>query len=275
MSSPFFIAKPWVRWDEIYKKDEKKNIKQEKSPQKPKYFEIAVSSGMTLLSNKLWDIYMVRVSLRSWVRAVSLGSPITWDEYTGEPLYAKRNIRDLRESIRLPIHVAINGQFFDPNKNPTPLSFWLKEWDEVRTVWADNRDEEKNIIVFASWYAQILPYSWENLKNAKWDMAIVGLATWTKKQYHSSLWRTYLCLRNPDKTNTSSELLIFLALGTSEYAAQRIIFASWCEKSSTIKLDASGSSQMIFGDMVIYGNTGKWSPDERKIPQAIGFYYSH
>ncbi len=265
LASPFFITNPFR--DVTLIKPIKKSLIQKKNA----YAKIASSRSMEFYESRLKDIYLTKIDLRKWLRIASLWSPLEWDIDTGEPLYPKKTLRELKMEASLPIILAINGQFFDPKRNPTPLSFGLKEWWEVRTAWADNRNESKKVITFGSWYAQILPYSWENLVEARGDFAFISLSLDTPNFPLEDIGRTYICLKNPNDQNISNQILVFFTRSLSEYSAERILLSEWCTRNSSIKLDSSGSSQMIFDHIIISGNSHKGYPDDRKIPHAIGF----
>ena len=265
LMSPFFITNPIREFAPI--KPIKKSIFQKKNA----YESIAKSPSMEFYESRLKDIYMIKINLKNSLHIVSLGTPIEWDETTGEPLYPKKTLKELKNESLTPITLAINGQFFDPKKNPTPLSFWLKEWWQVHTAWADNRNESKKLIIFGSWYAQILNYSWENLRDASGDFAFVSLSLDTPHFPLENIGRTYICLQKPSIENISDQILIFFTRSLSEYSAERILLSEGCTRNSSIKLDSSGSSQIIFEDIIISGNAHKGYPDNRKIPHAIGF----
>lgn len=263
--SPLFITNPFR--DTVLIKPKKIPLVQKKNA----YERIASSRSMELHESRLKDIYMVKVNLKNGLRVVSLWSPLEWDQETWEPLYLKKSIKELRNESPIPISLTINWQFFDPKKNPTPLSFGLKDGWEVRTAGADNQDETKKIITFGSWYAQILPYSWENLRDTSGDFAIVSFSLDTPNNPLQNIGRTYICLKNPNIQNISNQILVFFTRSLSEYSAERILLSEWCTRDSSIKLDSSGSSQILFDDILISGNAHKGYPDNRKIPHAIGF----
>lgn len=263
--SPLFITNPFR--DTMVVKPKKISPVQKKNA----YERIASSRSMELYESRLKDIYMVKVNLKNWLRVVSLWSPIEWDNETWEPLYPKKSLKELKNESFSPVTLTINWQFFDPKKNPTPLSFGLKESWEVRTAGADNRDENKKIITFGTWYAQILSYSWENLRDSAGDFSFVSLSLDTPHFPHEDIGRTYICLKNPNLQNISDQILVFFTRSLSEYSAERILLSEWCTRDSSIKLDSSGSSQILFGDILISGNAHKGYPDNRKIPHAIGF----
>jgi hypothetical protein len=86
----------------------------------------------------------------------------------------------------------------------------------VRTAGADNRDESKNILIVSSGSARIVPYSWENLRDAPGYFAMVSFAIDQPHHRDEAIGRTYICLKNPNAQNESSTLLIFTALAMSE-----------------------------------------------------------
>ncbi len=192
-----------------------------------------------------------------------------YDESTGEPLFAKKKLSEITNSLDSQPFSIINGQFFDPRREYTPLSFGVKEDDIVRTAWADNRDESKNILIVSSGSARIVPYSWEALRDAEGYFSIVNLSMAESHHREEQIGRTYICLKNPDSQNRSSTLIIFTALAMSETDIARE-FPRWgCPSSAVAKLDASGSTRLWVNWEYIYGKSHKWDPDYRKIPHYI------
>ena len=145
--------------------------------------------------------------------------------------------------------------------------------DVVRTAWADNRNESKNILIFSKTWAQIIPYSWENLNNANGYFAMVNLTLSHSNLPDEYIGRTYICLKNPNSSNSSTEVLVFTAKSATEALVEKELIRWWCTRESTSKLDSSWSSQLwLNNNEFVYGNSRKWSPDQRGIPHIIAIY---
>ena len=86
----------------------------------------------------------------------------------------------------------------------------------VRTAGADNRNESKNILIIENKKAKIIPYSWENLRDAPGYFAMVNLSLGTSHYRDESIGRTYICLKNPNTQSESSTILIFTAISITE-----------------------------------------------------------
>ena len=91
----------------------------------------------------------------------------------------------------------------------------------MRTAGADNRDESKNILILSQTGAQIVPYSWSNLRDAPGYLALVNLSLDTPQQPREAIGRTYICLKTPNSENISSTILIFTALAMSEITLEK------------------------------------------------------
>lgn len=218
------------------------------------------------------DMLVQEINLSKWGYFQSLLNLWWYDELTGEPLFQKNKLTEIVQTLDKKPFSLINGQFFDPSKKITPLSFGLKMDGVVRTAWADNRDESKNILVINKWWAQILPYSWDNLRDAEWYLAMVNLSLNKPKFSSENIGRTYICLKNPDTSNKSSEVLIFTAKAITESVIEKELLRWWCTRNSSSKLDSSGSTQLWVDGEFVYGNSHKWNPDYRWIPHTIAIY---
>ncbi len=217
-------------------------------------------------------IYIERISLASGATIHSFSDFVEYDSASGEPLYRKSNPKTKIDSLPNRPFSYINGQFFDPARKYTPLSFGLKIQNTVLTAGADNRDEAKNILAFSGNSARILPYSWGNLKSTPADFAIVSLTLDESHYPNASVGRTYLCTEKPDASGMSHTILAFVFLHATEGEANLILAKYGCTRSNTAKLDSSGSSLIGYGDTIERGYSHKGAPDNRKIPHIIGFY---
>ena len=237
------------------------------------YHTIKSTSAIKLYSYDTVWLWVQEINLSRWA---SLWSDLTlgwYDEMSGEPLFYKKKLSEVTEYISEKPFSLINGQFFDPKRKNTPLSFGLKIDGVVRTAWADNRDESKNILIISTGSAQIVPYSWQNLRDSNGYFAMVNLSLSESHYKNELLGRTYICLKNPDANNSSSHLLIFTATAMTESTIEKELIRWWCTRSSSSKLDSSGSTRLWFnGGDPIFGVSRSGNPDYRSIPHSIMIY---
>lgn len=270
ITSPFFITNPFR---EPSKTQSKKKVFREKTFNiLDNYVTVSTGSAITLYKHNNSEVYIEKVDLSKWAYFGSLWQASEWDNTTGEPLFPKMTLSDALGSLSDSPFSLINGQFFDPKRNPTPLSFWLKIDDEIKTAGADNRNEKKNILTFSGNTAQIIPYSWENLRDAKGYLSFVNFSTEQKHYPNEEIGRTYICLAHPDANNSSSEIIILVAKSINEAFAERELIRFGCTMKSISKLDSSGSSRLWYSAGTLYGNSHHGDPDGRKIPNMIGIW---
>lgn len=273
-NSPFFITNPFR---DPPKTSETTAPVRKKLPKKPfnildSYTVVSTGSAITLYKHHTSQLYIEKIDLAKWASLRSLADATEWDSVTGEPLFPKMNISETLEKISDSPFTLINGQFFDPTRNPTPLSFGLKVDGEIKTAGADNGDTQKNILSIWDSSAQILPYSWENLRDATGNLVLVSFSTRQKHHRDEEIGRTYICLAHPDTHNSSSELIILVAQSMSEVFAEKELIRWGCTATSTAKLDSSGSSRIWYSGTTVYGNSHHGDPDGRRIPHMIAIY---
>ncbi len=268
--------KPSVIEQKTKKVFQKKNVFLQNTPSeiyamtyKWKAIEIFQNTGAT--------IFVQKISFADGGKIGNFFDFFWYDEQTGEPLYSKFRPKDKLSSLKTIPTTVINGQFFDPKRSNTPLSFWLKVKDTILTSGADNGTKAKNIFSYSEKQgARILPYSWESFRDEKSDFVMVNLSlpenTKIDIEDTPRYGRTYMCVLNPDSNGWSNTLLVFTLISHTENEARTII-ASWgCQKDTTSMLDSGGSSLIGLWNQIHYGFTRKWTPDMRKIPHLIGFY---
>lgn len=231
-----------------------------------------VWKAITLTSYDNVSLWVQEVRLHEWAHIESLLTLGGYDAISGEPLFEKKKTSEIISWLSKKPFSLINGQFFDPRRQMSPLSFWVKVDGVVRTAGADNRDEPKNILVLENSVASIIPYSWEALRDAPWYFAMVSFTLDKSHHRDESIWRTYICLKTPTATNTSNTILIFTALAMSETTLEWELPRWGCTRSGTTKLDASGSTRLWVADEYIYGKSHKWDPDYRRIPHYIAVW---
>ncbi len=235
------------------------------------YHTLEKGNAITLTKYDTLDVWVQEIKLDKWWRLESnlvLGG---YEKLNWEPLFEKKKLSEVHATISNAFSI-INGQFFDPKKSITPLSFWIKVDGIVRTAGADNRNESKNILIIENKKAKIIPYSWENLRDAPGYFAMVNLSLGTSHYRDESIGRTYICLKNPNTQNESSTILIFTAISITEPVIENELIRWWCTRNSVSKLDSSGSTQLWINGQTIFGYTHDGNPDRRKIPHSIVIY---
>lgn len=239
----------------------------------PTYEMIYRWSAIEAYQDRENGIFVQKISIASGARIEPFFEFHSYDTMTGEPLYRKFSPRDILSSLEHPPTSFINGQFFDPKRKNTPLSFAFKYKNTLLTAWADNRDEEKNIFSYQKWRgATILPYSWETLRDIESDFAIVNLSMTEPHEEDAYIGRTYMCLPSVWADGYSQVVFTLNFLHATEAYARDILHSWWCQDMYTSKLDSSGSSVFGIRQDLWYGYARRWSPDHRKLPQIIGFY---
>lgn len=236
------------------------------------YQTILAGKSVTLTKYNTIDLWVQEVNLNKWWRIESELTLGGYDEVNGEPLFEKKKLTEVLSSLPKKPFSIINGQFFDPKKTITPLSFGVKVDGVVRTAGSDNRNEPKNILILEEGRARIVPYSWENLRDAPGYMAIVNLSLAKSHYKNENIGRTYICLKNPNSSNESSDLLIFTAVAIDEPTIENELIRWGCTRESSSKLDSSGSTRLLINGEYIYGNSHGGNPDYRKIPHSLAIY---
>ena len=236
------------------------------------YQTLLSGKSVTLTKYDALDLWVQEVNLNKWWKLESILTLGGYDEVNGEPLFEKKKLNEVLSSLPKKPFSIINGQFFDPKKTITPLSFWVKVDGVVRTAGSDNRNESKNILILEEGRARIVPYSWENLRDAPGYMAIVNLSLAKSHYKNENIGRTYICLKNPNSSNESSDLLIFTAVAIDEPTIENELIRWGCTRESSSKLDSSGSTRLLINGEYIYGNSHGGNPDYRKIPHSLAIY---
>lgn len=233
-----------------------------------------VQNGNAIMLSKYdtLELWVQEINLVKWWRLESLLTLGWYDETTWEPLFEKKKLSEIQNIAHSSAFSIINWQFFDPKKSLTPLSFWVKVDGVIRTAWADNRNESKNIFIIENEKAKIIPYSWENLRDAPGYFAMVNLSLETAHYRDENIWRTYMCLKNPNTQNESSTILIFTAVSITEPILENELMRWWCTRNSISKLDSSGSTRLSVNGQDIFGYSHNGNPDYRKIPHSIVIY---
>ena len=114
------------------------------------YHTILSGHSITLTNYDTVDLWVQSVDLSAGAHIQSVLDLRGYDEVSGEPLFAKKKLSEVATSLKSKPFSIINGQFFDPRRANTPLSFGVKEDGIVRTAGADNRSESKNILIISS-----------------------------------------------------------------------------------------------------------------------------
>ena len=230
------------------------------------------SKAITITRYDYIELWVQEIDLTKWGYIKSILTLGWYDELNGEPLFQRKKFSEVKSWLDDNPVSIINGQFFDPKRSITPLSFGVKVDWVVRTAGADNRNESKNLLILEKNIAKIVPYSWENLRDAPWYFALVNL-TLEKSHYpNEMIGRTYICLKNPDINNQSSQLLIFTATAITESLIESEMIRWGCTKPTSAKLDSSWSTRLWIGEDFIFWKSHKGYPDYRSIPHSIAIY---
>lgn len=237
------------------------------------YAMIYKGSSIVVYEDSVHGVFVQKISLWSGARIVPFFDFDHFDTDTGEPLFSKFSPKEKLTTLPTPPLSLINGQFFDPRKKFTPLSFGFKWRWTILTAGADNQKEFKNIFLYKNGKgARIVPYSWEELRDNDDDLALVNLSLSEPHEADDIIGRTYICIIPPNWGEYSDTLFTFSFSAATESGAENIVRSWRCQDQWTSKLDSSGSAVYGLHDHIYYGSARNGSPDYRKLPQIIGFY---
>ncbi len=239
------------------------------------YHTVQRGNAIILSKYDTIDLWVQEIQLNKWWKLESILTLSWFDQWNWEPLFEKKILSEVKNSIKNTPFSLINGQFFDPKREITPLSFWIKVDGIIQTAGADNRNESKNILILEKNKAKIIPYSWENFRDAPGYFAMVNLSLETSYYRDDYIGRTYICLKNPNTDNESSTVLVFTAVSISEPRIEKELFRWWCLLHSSSKLDSSWSTRLWVNGQNIYWYSHRGNPDYRKIPHSIAIYDSN
>lgn len=270
--TPSIVPNTIQTWTGNTTKKIKKAQKIENTPA-PEYAMIYKWKSIDIYEDAKNHVFVQKIQLWSGAKLSAFFDFHSFDSMTGEPLYSKFSPREKISKLSDPPLSFINGQFFDPRRKNTPLSFAFKYRDTILTAGADNRDEQKNIFSYSSASgARIIPYTWSALQSETSNFALVNLSIHEAHESDAYIGRTYLCILAPRWDGYSDTIMTFVFQAATEWYATSVVRSWGCRDEYVSKLDASGSAVYGFRDVVSYGFARKWSPDYRKIPQIIGFY---
>lgn len=101
---------------------------------------------------------------------------------------------------------------------------------------------------------------------------MANLTLSSPRRKNDSIGRTYFCLKNPNK-NKSNVVSFFFADAITEPRIEAQMWKYGCNRSTSAKMDGSGSSRFWFLDnFAHYGNNTASGVDRRKIPHSLLFY---
>lgn len=224
--------------------------------------------GVTLYKHRRENTYVEVIDL-SRATFLSTYEYMGEDGTSGEPTYQKLSLLDHVRMTRLlrPISV-FNGQFFDPAKSASPLSFWLKDNGISLTYGADDRWEKKNIFIVNASGAEIIPFDATLWKERNDTFAMVNLDPNTSHYNEETIGRTFICIPKSE-WNPAHKVLVYISESKSIPNAKRELGYWGCDPERTSMLDSSGSSQLWTRDAVLYGFSHKGKPDYRTFPHAL------
>jgi hypothetical protein len=224
------------------------------------YSKIYSEEGFTTYKNG--NIYVSVVDLQKCkVKFGNVDKASSGNSFTKHNLdYWWNNIEGVQTAI-------FNGQFFNPDIDPTPLSFpLLSSWNTLVTQ-VDPGDLRTLKIYDNAKEAQILDdyYSYY-LNNSK--ELIVGLHPSVDKKKNSNIGRFYI--GGLHYNSSSLRYLLFFVSKSSTQATMNSEISKWgVAEHEVVMMDGSGSAQMKTSQFSVYGRNSYYLYDKRDLPNVI------
>lgn len=153
----------------------------------------------------------------------------------GEYSYITKNNKNF------PIVAAINGQFFNANKNPTFLSFPVKSNGKIISSYVDNDKKKKTFIITEKQKAIIKNwYSVADLENKKYEELIVGIDPSEDFWKNMKLWRNYVWI------HWENNIVFIVAQNKTQWEMDILMKNYWIE--NYMMLDGWPSAQFSYYD---------------------------
>lgn len=236
-------------------------------PTKPTGWDTPLSSSTTnvrIYKKTNLSAYMQVVDIKSGARIEFSTPKVIWDKKRGIPTATKYPLLTHWNYLSSPVSI-VNGQFFDPNKDPTTLSFAVKSNGSILTLGQDKNSydskyspQQMEITSGAGAYVQ----QWSEYRiqyESKAPNIIVGLhPNDSTKGPSTAKGRTALC------TNGK---WIFIGTYVAETQSNVVKdLQTWgCAKESVVVFDGGGSTQLKTSAFEITG-------DRRLLPQVVAVY---
>lgn len=139
------------------------------------------------------------------------------------------------------IYALVNGQFFDPQYDPTWLSFSLKSDWNIINAFTDTPVSKRTFIIDNDNNAQILEWYNDSFLNEDYyKELIVGFSPKIKARSSFSIWRTYIWIKD------SKNIVFFIAGNKTQTEMDRIIFDYGIKQENVIMMDWGSSSQFSY-----------------------------
>lgn len=231
------------------------------------------------LDDTLGEVYAIVVDV-SKVN-IDLGVTDYEKHENGHNKYDKKSLsRWWRSTATSKTFAMVNGQFFNQDTNPSPLSYPLKSNKNIKTNHEEDDKLRKRTLF--KYPANKQFYIWDGyesslLKDIYSSDLIVGLhPDESSKKYNYTIGRHLIggiahgnC--NPDERLCAMRYLVFL-LGKSNTQNNMVYrLKQWgVKKGAMVLMDGSGSSQFKTKKHELYGNSIPlfWS-DKRELPNVI------
>jgi hypothetical protein len=240
-------------------------------PSKPPGYTLKQSGSNTRLYQKDgYDLYVQVIDIKGGARAV-------FNQVGSNNAFTKFNLSDHWSKVPGAFSV-VNGQFFDLSKNPTTLSFGVKNNGTILTTGADQQSYPKrvlNITTGVGAYTSV--YTPSSLSNTSVSTMIVGLDPSYPKSSTSYIGRTYMCASGRPGTSTLEWLVILSAKNLPQSNALAEINVWDCRSAGPVMMDGSGSTKLRTSNIAMEGwaigtSFGVGSSDSRAIPQVMAVY---
>ncbi len=229
------------------------------------YNLISKIRGVNFYQNNSWDLSIIDIDLN-----------IAGIDFWGVDKLSKQDLYNFKRHFasnfnynykKYSAYFFINWQFFDPNKNPTFLSFPLKSNWKIISDYMDNNISKRTFIIDNSKNAMILEwYKKDFLENKNYKELIVWFNPGVNANINSKIWRTYIWLLS------SKKVVFFIAKNKTQDEMMKIILDYWIKKENIIMMDWWPSSQFAY-----FENDWPWSMWKQfywwwKVPQVFVIY---
>jgi hypothetical protein len=158
----------------------------------------------------------------------------------------------------------MNGEFFSPNPNPTPLAFPLKvNGNIISGGYGDPNFSTDELLMLEIWnnHLDIHPLTSNNLHSSSAPNILGGLSENANKNMTSSVGRTFVGIDDTNNDGTFETVLFFNSAASTQASASQILRDFGADK--IIMFDGGSSTQLKCQNKT-------YIPSTRSIPQTIG-----
>ncbi len=253
-------------------------------PNMPSGWKLKESYGNVRIYQKGTEqTYLQAIDIQNGGKANLVGTITGYQNFNGkqEPLLLKKTLQEHWNS-GYPGRLAItNGQFFNPNANPSMLSFGIKSNWQVLTNGADNGSASKRTLQIMYDGVSTTSYQY-NFASSSAHSAIVGLDPAVSHiNDRFTVGRTMLCAVNrpyiapPGYPEPVKKEWLFILTAKNKWKNTTLSdLNSWgCRTNNIVMGDGGGSSQLrTNGGIQMFGHAsdnGGFFPDNRLLPSII------